>query len=78
MDKINIDEILGLDSKQMANNPDYQNWKSITPKEAKQAIKEIVERVLELAAENAETICDNLIIKVDKEIITNTINQIEF
>ena len=51
---MNIDEILGLDSKAYDSNyNDYQNWKCITPLQAKQAIKEIVEGVLQMSVENA-------------------------
>lgn len=54
---MNIDEILGLDSKAYDSNyNDYQNWKCITPLQAKQAIKEIVEGVLKMAADDAEVI----------------------
>ena len=55
--EMNIDEILGLDSKAYDSNyNDYQNWKCITPLQAKQAIKEIVEGVLKMAADDAEVI----------------------
>jgi len=52
---MNIDEILGLDSKAYDSNyNDYQNWKCITPLQAKQATKEIVEGVLQMAADEVE------------------------
>ena len=55
--EMNIDEILGLDSKAYDSNyNDYQNWKCITPLQAKQAIKEIVEGVLQMAVENADVV----------------------
>jgi len=69
MDKINIQEI--LDKHRCSNMPVHS------------AIKEIVEKALELAAENAYVIntkhSDNSTSHiVHKESITNTINQIEF
>jgi len=85
---MNIDEILGLDSKAYDSNyNDYQNWKCITPLQAKQAIKEIVEGVLQMAVENADvvdirTVNGNGEISeyyvVDKKSILNVINKINF
>lgn len=82
---MNIDEILGLDSKAYDSNyNDYKNWKCITPLQAKQAIKEIVEGVLQMAADDAEAI-DSLntgfsgkAASVDKQSILNVINKINF
>ena len=86
--EMNIDEILGLDSKAYDSNyNDYQNWKCITPLQAKQAIKEIVEGVLQMAVENADvvdirTVNGNGEISeyyvVDKKSILNVINKIKF
>lgn len=86
--EMNIDEILGLDSKAYDSNyNDYQNWKCITPLQAKQAIKEIVEGVLQMAVENADvvdirTVNGNGEISeyyvVDKKSILNVINKINF
>lgn len=78
--EMNIDEILGLDSKAYDSNyNDYQNWKCITPLQAKQAIKEIVEGVLKMAAEDAKTrINSEFCIAVDKQSILNVINKINF
>lgn len=85
---MNIDEILGLDSKAYDSNyNDYKNWKCITPLQAKQAIKEIVEGVLQMAVENADvvdirTVNGNGEISeyyvVDKKSILNVINKINF
>ena len=81
---MNIDEILGLDSKAYDSNyNDYQNWKCITPLQAKQAIKEIVEGVLQMAAEDAETCyiedrLGTLTPIIDKQSILNVINKINF
>ena len=85
---MNIDEILGLDSKAYDSNyNDYQNWKCITPLQAKQAIKEIVEGVLQMTVENADvvdirTVNGNGEISeyyvVDKKSILNVINKINF
>lgn len=55
---IDINEILGLDKKAFdINYNDYQNWKCITPLQAKEAIKEIVKETLRMAAEDAELEC---------------------
>ena len=85
---MNIDEILGLDSKAYDSNyNDYQNWKCITPLQAKQAIKEIVEGVLQMAVENADvvdirTVNGNGEISeyyvVDKKSILNVKDKIKF
>jgi len=78
--EMNIDEILGLDSKAYDSNyNDYQNWKCITPLHAKQAIKEIVEGVLKMAAEDAKTrINSEFCIAVDKQSILNVKDKITF
>lgn len=86
--EMNIDEILGLDSKAYDSNyNDYQNWKCITPLQAKQAIKEIVEGVLQMAVENADvvdirTVNGNGEISeyyvVDKKSILNVKDKIKF
>lgn len=66
---------------------DYQNWKCITPLQAKQAIKEIVEGVLQMAVENADvvdirTVNGNGEISeyyvVDKKSILNVKDKIKF
>jgi hypothetical protein len=82
---MNINEILGIDTKAYNSNyDDYQNWKSITPFEAKRAIKEIVEQTIKKCAENAEVKKekDDLLrvsfTQIDKESILNTINEIIF
>lgn len=85
---MNIDEILGLDSKAYDSNyNDYHNWKCITPLQAKQAIKEIVEGVLQMAVENADvvdirTVNGNGEISeyyvVDKKSILNVKDKIKF
>ena len=77
---IDINEILGLDTKAYDSNyNDYQNWKCITPLQAKEAIKEIVEKTLELAAENAEAEYSGISGYgiIDKQSITNVINKIK-
>ena len=52
---MDINEILGLDKKAFdINYNDYQNWKCITPLQAKEAIKEIVKETLRMAAEDAK------------------------
>lgn len=71
---MNIDEILGLDSKAYDSNyNDYQNWKCITPLQAKQAIKEIVEGVLKMASDEVEASA-----VVDKQSILNVKDKITF
>jgi len=83
---MNIDEILGLDSKAYDSNyNDYQNWKCITPLQAKQAIKEIVEGVLQMAADEAKTEVlyqptgfKKWITQVDRQSILNVKDKITF
>ena len=81
---MDINEILGLDKKAFdINYNDYQNWKCITPLQAKEAIKEIVQETLRMAAEDAETCyientLGSLSPIVDKDSITNVINKIKF
>jgi len=81
---MNINDILGLDSKAYDSNyNDYQNWKCITPLHAKQAIKEIVEGVLQMAAEDAETCyiedrLGTLTPIIDKQSILNVKDKITF
>ena len=81
--EMNIDEILGLDSKAYDSNyNDYKNWKCITPLQAKQAIKEIVEGVLQMAADEAKIkLCDTESgshFGVDKQSILNVKDKITF
>ena len=81
---MDINEILGLDKKAFdINYNDYQNWKCITPLQAKEAIKEIVKETLRMAAQDAETCyientLGSLSPIVDKDSITNVINKIKF
>ena len=85
---MDINEILGLDKKAFdINYNDYQNWKCITPLQAKEAIKEIVKETLRMAADNAKvkTTTDvdidgypTTFSIVDKDSITNVINKIKF
>ena len=85
---MDINEILGLDKKAFdINYNDYQDWKCITPLQAKEAIKEIVKETLRMAADNAKvkTTTDvdidgypTTFSIVDKDSITNVINKIKF
>lgn len=92
---IDINEILGLDKKAFdINYNDYQNWKCITPLQAKEAIKEIVQETLRMAAEDARiNFHDGQFkedkpltyfqlgvnnLQIDKDSITNVINKINF
>lgn len=85
---MDINEILGLDKKAFdINYNDYQNWKCITPLQAKEAIKEIVKETLRMAADNAKvkTTTDvdidgypTTFSIVDKDSITNVYNKIKF
>jgi len=73
---IDIDTIL----KQKMNAPHFlpiDDRQIITIGDAKQAIKEIVLKSLELAAENAKLKHEGFT-GVDKQSITDTINQIKF
>ena len=80
---MNVDEILRIDTKAFESNyNDYQNWKSITPLQAKEAIREIVMQTIQMCAENAKTIQDKdsfyqSYTIVDKESILKTIEQIK-
>jgi hypothetical protein len=82
---MDINEILGLDKKAFdINYNDYQNWKCITPLQAKEAIKEIVQETLRMAAEDAKVVKSydkwtfSEDYEVDKDSITNVINKIKF
>ena len=91
---MDINEILGLDKKAFdINYNDYQNWKCITPLQAKQAIREIVKETLRMAAEDARmNFHDGQFkedepltyfqlgvnnLQIDKDSITNVINKIK-
>lgn len=79
--KINIDEIILKHCTTKTN--DYgTHFHSINEWQCKQAMKEFAEKVLELVAENAETItvdehCQDTC-GIDNKSITNCINLIEF
>jgi len=59
--------------------PDGDIILAVEDEDLKQAIKEIVEKTLELAAENAETGFDSANnVNIDRQSILSTINQIKF
>ena len=82
--KINLEEILLEEmDKFRLSFPDENLYSTEQIKESlelpyfKAAMKEACRQTLELAAENAETIWGQMVVKVNKQSILNTINQIE-